>query len=159
MSFPAPPHTFVHTHQKFPFDSKLKGKGARWQSGDLGSSPTSTLNGNFLLCSPICKKWKRFSVQFSSITQSYLTLCDPMNCSTSGLPVHHQLLESTQTHVHWVGVAIQPSHPLAPFSSCLQSFPASGSFPMTQFFASGGQSIEVWLQHQSLQWIFRTDFL
>ena len=53
------------------------------------------------------------SVQFSSVTQSCPTLCDPMNHSTSGLPVHHQLLESTQTHVHWVGDASQPSHPLS----------------------------------------------
>ena len=50
---------------------------------------------------------------FSSVPQSRLTLCDPMNCSVPGLPVHHQLPESTQTHVHWVGDAIQPSHPLA----------------------------------------------
>ena len=49
---------------------------------------------------------------YSSVTQSCPTLCDPMNCSTPGLPVHHQLLESTQTHVHWVRDAIQPSHPL-----------------------------------------------
>ena len=52
------------------------------------------------------------SVQFSSAAQLCLTLCDPMDCSTPGLPVHHQLLEYTQTHVHWVGDAIQPSHPL-----------------------------------------------
>ena len=51
-------------------------------------------------------------LQFSSVAQSYLTLCDPMNCSTPGLPVHHQLLGFTQTHVHRVGDAIQPSHPL-----------------------------------------------
>ena len=50
--------------------------------------------------------------QFSSVTQSCLTLCNPMDCSTPGLPVHHQLPELTQTHVHWVGDAIQPSHPL-----------------------------------------------
>ena len=50
--------------------------------------------------------------QFSS-AQSYLTLCDPMNCSMPGLPVHHQLPEFTQTNVHWVGDAIQPSHPLS----------------------------------------------
>ena len=55
---------------------------------------------------------KKASVQFSSVTQSCPTLCNPMNRSTPGLPVHHQLLESTQTHVHWVGDAIQPSHPL-----------------------------------------------
>ena len=51
-----------------------------------------------------------FFIQFSSVTQ---TLCNPMNDSTPGLPVHHQLPESTQTHVHWVGDAIQPSHPLS----------------------------------------------
>ena len=54
------------------------------------------------------------SVQFISVTQSCPTLCDPMNCSTPGLPVHHQLQEFTQTHVHQVGDAIQPSHPLSP---------------------------------------------
>ena len=51
--------------------------------------------------------------QFSSVAQLCPTLCDPMNCSTPGLPVHHQLPESTQIHVHWVGDAIQPSHPLS----------------------------------------------
>ena len=64
----------------------------------------------------ISSKWCfsiRGSVQFSSVTQSCLTLCDPMNCSTPGLPVHHQLQEFTQTHVHRVGDAIQPSHPLS----------------------------------------------
>ena len=70
-------------------------------------------------------------VQFSSVTQSYPTLCDPMNCSTPGLPVHHHLLEFTQTHVHRVSDAIQPSHPVIPFSSCPQSLPASESFPMS----------------------------
>ena len=52
-------------------------------------------------------------LQFSSVVQSCPTLCDPMDCSTPGLPVHHQVLEFTQTHVHWVGDAIQPSHPLS----------------------------------------------
>ena len=62
---------------------------------------------------PNCR-YKRFnSVQFSSVTQSCLTLCDPMNCSMPGLPVHHQLPEFTQTHVHRGGDAIQPSHPLS----------------------------------------------
>ena len=54
----------------------------------------------------------RYSVQFSSVTQSCPTLCDPMNCRTPGLPVHHQLPEFTQTHVHRVRDAIQPPHPL-----------------------------------------------
>ena len=69
------------------------------------------------------------------------TLCDPMNCSMPGFSVHHYLPEFAQTHVHWVSDAIQPSHPLTPFSSCPQSFPASESFPMSRLFASGGQSI------------------
>ena len=54
---------------------------------------------------------------FSSVSQSYPTFCDPMNHSTPGLPVHHQLPKSTQTHVHWVSDAIQPSHPLLPLLS------------------------------------------
>ena len=81
------------------------------------------------------------SVQFISVAQSCPTLCDPMNSSTPGLSIHRQLLEFAQTHVHQVDDAIQPSYPVFPFSSCLQSFPASGSFPMSQFFISGGQSI------------------
>ena len=75
---------------------------------------------------------------YISSVQSHPTLCDPMKRSTSGLPVHHQLSESTQTHVHWVGDA--SNHP-GPFSSCPQYFPASGYFPMNQLFTSGGQSI------------------
>ena len=78
-----------------------------------------------------------------SVTQS-CALCDTMDCSTPGLPVHHQLLELTQTHVHWVSDAIQTtSSSVVPFSSCLQSFPASRSFPLSQFFPSSGQSIRV----------------
>ena len=79
-----------------------------------------------------------FSVQLLSPT-----LCDPMNCSMPGLPVHHQLPEFTQTHVHRVSDAIQPSHPVVRFSSCPQSLPASQSFPMSQLFAWGGPSTGV----------------
>ena len=85
----------------------------------------------------------KVSVQFSSVAQSCPTLCDPMNCSTSGLPVHHQLLEITQTHVYWVGDAMQPSHPL---SSAFPPDPNPSqhqSFPMSQLFAWGGQSTGV----------------
>ena len=82
-------------------------------------------------------------VPFSSVAQSCLTVCDPTNHSTPGLPGHHQLPEFTQTHMHRVGDAIQPSHPVVPFSSCPQSLPASDSFPMTSLFAWGGQSIGV----------------
>ena len=83
-------------------------------------------------------------VQFSSVSQLCLTLCDPMNRSTPGLPVHHQLPEFTQSHIHWVGDAIRPSHPLSsPSPPAPQSLPASGSFPMSQLFTGGGQSIGV----------------
>ena len=83
------------------------------------------------------------SVQFSSVTQSCPILCDPMNGSTPGLPVYHQLPDFTQTHVHR---AVMPSNYLSsvgPFSSCPQSFPASGSFQMSQLFARGSQSTGV----------------
>ena len=83
------------------------------------------------------------SLQFSSVAQSCLILCDPMECSTPGFPVHHQHLELAQTHVRRVDNVIWPSHPVVPFSSCLQSFPALGSFPMSQFFTSDGQNIGV----------------
>ena len=78
---------------------------------------------------------------FSSVAQSCPALCNPMDCSTPSFPIHHQLPELAQIHVHRVSDAIQPSHPLSPFSSCLQSFPATGSFPMSWLFPSGGQSI------------------
>ena len=78
---------------------------------------------------------------FSSVAQSCPTLCDPMNRRTPGLPVHHQLLEFTQTHVHRVCDAI--SSTVVPFSSCPQSLPASGSFPMSQLFAWDCQSTGV----------------
>jgi len=81
------------------------------------------------------------SVLCNSVAQSCPTLCDPMDCSTPGLPVYQQLPEFTQTHIHWASDTIQQSHPL--LSSHLQSFPASGSFPVTKLFTSGGQSIGV----------------
>ena len=76
-----------------------------------------------------------------SYTKSCLTLCDLTDCSTPGFPVLHHIQEFAQTHVHWVGDAIQPSHSVTPFSSCLQSFPALGSFLMSHLFASGGHCI------------------
>ena len=83
--------------------------------------------------------WKE---AWCSVAKSCPTLCDPMDCSTPGFPVLHYLPELAQPHVHWVGDAIQPSHSLSsPQLSCPQSFPASGSFPMSRLFASGGQSI------------------
>ena len=98
------------------------------------------------------------SVQFSSVSQSCPTLHDPMDCSTPGLPVHHQLPKLTQTHVHWVGDAIQPSYPQSsPSPRAFSLSPASGSFQMSQLFTSGSQSIGVSVQHQSFQWTLRID--
>ena len=80
----------------------------------------------------------------SSVAQLCPTLCDPMNHSMPGLPVQNQLLEFTQTCIHRVSDAIQPSHPLSsPSPPALKSFPASRSFQMSQLFASGSQSIGV----------------
>ena len=82
--------------------------------------------------------------QFSSVNQSCPILCNPMDWSTPVFPFHHQFPEPTQTHVHRVGGAIQPSHPLS--SPSLPAFnfgTASGSFSMSQFFTSGGQSADV----------------
>ena len=101
-----------------------------------------------------------FSVQFSSVTQSCLTLCDPINCSTPGFPVHHQLPEFTQTHVHRVSDAIQPSHPLsspsppAPNPSQQQSL-----FQWVNSSHEVAKVLEFQLQHQSFQWTPRTDLL
>ena len=77
-----------------------------------------------------------------SVTQSCPTFYNPMDCSTPGLPVHHQLPESTQTHVHWVGDAIQPSHPLSSPSPTF-NLSQNQSLQMSWFFTSGGQSIGV----------------
>ena len=84
------------------------------------------------------------SVQFSSVAQLCLTLCDPVDCSSPGLPVQHQLPEFTQTHVHWVSDAIQPSHPLSsPSPPAFNLSQHQGFFQMSQFFASSGQSVGV----------------
>ena len=101
---------------------------------------------------------KKISV--SSVTQSYPTLCDPVNRSMPGLPVHHQLLEFIQTHVHWVGDAIQPSHslsypsPLAPNPSQHQSL-----FQWVNSLHEVAKLLEFQPQHQSFQWTLRTDLL
>ena len=91
-----------------------------------------------------CLKNILSSVQFSSVAQSCPVLCDPMDCSTPGLPIHHQLpvmggWVNTCPLSQWCHPTISSS--VVPFSSHLQSFPVSGSFQTNQFFASGGQSI------------------
>ena len=95
--------------------------------------------------------------QFSSVTQSCPTLCDPMNCSVPGLPVHHQLPESTQTHVRWVSDAIQPSHPLSsPSPPALNLSQHQGLFQWVNSWHQVAKVLEFQLQHQSFQWTPRT---
>jgi len=97
-------------------------------------------------------------LQFSSVPQSCPTLCDPMNCSMPGLPVHHQLREPTQTHVHHVRDAIQSSHPL--LSPSPPAFNLSQHQGLFQWVSSSHQVakvLEFQLQYQSFQWIFRLD--
>ena len=121
-----------------------------------------------LTVKPVNKTAKRYYIQqplvtqakFSSVAQSCPTLCNPMNCSTPGLPVHHQLLEFTQTHVHRVSDAIQPSHPLsspsppAPNPSQHQSL-----FKLVNSSHEVAKVLEFQLQHQSFQRNPRADLL
>ena len=100
------------------------------------------------------------SVQFSSVTQSCPTLCDPMDRSMPGLPVYHQLLEFTQTHVHWVSDAIQLSHPLSsPSSPALSLSQHQGLFKWISSSHQVAKILEFQLQHQSFQWTLRNDLL
>ena len=104
--------------------------------------------------------WKDISVQFSSVTQSWPTLWDPMNRSTPGYPVHNQLLEFTQTHVHWVGNAIQLSHPLSsPSLPAPNPSQHQGLFKWVSSSHQVAKVLELQLQHQSFQWTPRTDLL
>ena len=105
------------------------------------------------------------SPQFSSVAQSCPTHFDPMDCSTPGLPVHHQLLEFTQTHVHWVGDVIQPSHPLSsPSPPALNLSQHQGLFQWVSSSHQVAKVLEFQLQHQSFPWtqrliFFRMDWL
>ena len=100
------------------------------------------------------------SVQLSSVPQACPTLCDPMGCSTPGLPVHHQLPELTQTHIYWISDAMQPSHPQSPPSPF--TYNLSQQQGLFQWVSSSHQVtkvLEFQLQHQSFQWTPRTDLL
>ena len=99
-------------------------------------------------------------IQFSSVAQSCPSLWNPMNHSTPGLPVHHQLPESTQTHVHRVGDAVQPSHPLSfPSPPALNLSKPQGLFKWVSSSHQVAKVLELQLQHQTFQWTSRTDLL
>ena len=111
-------------------------------------------------CLLLGKKAMTNLVQFSSVAQSCPILCNPINRSTPGLPVHHQLPESTQTHVHWVSDAIQPSHPLSsPSLPALNLFQHQGLLKWVSSLHQVAKVLEFQLQHQSLQRTPRTDLL
>ena len=104
--------------------------------------------------------WIDLQQSVSSVAQLCPTLWDPMNCSTPGLPVHHQLPEPTQTHVHWVSDAIQPSHSLlSPSPPALNLSQRQGLFKWVSSSHQVAKVLESQLQHQSFQWTLRTDFL
>ena len=92
------------------------------------------------------------SVQFNSVTQSCLTLSDPMDCRTPGLPVHHQLQEFTLTHVHWVSDAIKPSHPPSSPSPAFKLSQHQGVFKWVSSSHQVAKILAFKLQHQSFQW-------
>ena len=99
-------------------------------------------------------------IQFSSVAQLCLTYCDAMNHRTPGLPVHHQLPKSSQTHVHWVGEAIQPSLPLSsPSPPALNLSQHQGLFKLVSSLYQVAKVLEFQLQQQSFQWTPRTDML
>ena len=110
--------------------------------------------------SPDLRKDLESQIQFSSVAQSCLTLCNPMDCSMPGFPVHHQLLELTQTHVLRVSDAIQPYHPLScPSPPAFSLSQHQGLFKWVSSSHQVAKVLEFQLQHQSFQWIFRTDLL
>ena len=104
--------------------------------------------------------WHELFVQFSSVTQSWLILCDSMDCRATCFPVHHQHPDFTQTHVHWVGDAIQPPHPLScPSPPALNLSQHQGLFIWVSSSHQVAKVLEFQLQHQSFQCTFRADFL
>ena len=145
--------------------NKTSGNSLSWHNSYLFSSPICRLCS---LGQPSClgQPWlvgsgcTHCSVQFNSVAQSCLPLCDPMDGSTPGLPVHHQLPKFTQTQVHWVSDAIQPSHPL--LSSSPPAFNLSqnkGLFKWVSPLHQVAKVLEFQLQHQSFQWTPRTDLI
>ena len=124
----------------------------QWINSSSAASSTTESNLSYF------NKWSWPAIQFTSVTQSCLTFIDPMDCSMPGFPVHHQLTEFTQTHVRWVSDAIQPSNPL--LSPSPPAFNLSQHQGLFKWLSSSHQVAKVLaLQHQSFQWIFRTDFL
>ena len=112
-------------------------------------------NGRTLSAGGVCAPVSRCC----SVSQSCPTLSDPMDCSMPGFPAHHHLPEFSQIHVHWVSGAIQPSHSLLPPSPALNLSQDQGLFQWVGSLHQVAKELELQLQNQFFQWIFRTDFL
>ena len=114
----------------------------------------------FTILSGIANLLPNFDTRFSSVAQSCPTLGDPMDCSMPSFPVHHQLPELAQTHIHWVNDAIKLYHPLsAPSPPAFNLSQHQGLFKWVSSSHQVAKVLEFQLQHQSFPWIFRTDFL
>ena len=140
-----------------PSSAATKTKSRDFPGGPVVKTPAANARG---MGSSLVRVLRSHMLEFSSVPQSYLSLCDPRDCSMPGLPVHQQLLEVTQTHVHQVSDAIQPSHPLSSLSP--PTFNLSqhqGLFKWVSPSHQVAKVLEFQLQHQSLQWTFKTDFL
>ena len=142
-----------------PPDSSVYGNSSGLNTGGgchaplQGIFPTQGLISS-LLTSPA------LAAQFSSVAQLCPTLCDPMDCSMPGFVVYHQIQELAQTHVHWVGDAIQPFHPLSsPSPPAFNLSQHQGLFQWVSSLHQVAKVLELQFQHQSFQWIFRTDLL
>ena len=139
-SFPLKTYRSLRTSEVREMGDSLKGRFLQWAELLLGICECLVHATSLTVLASLC--WLCFrdgSVQFSPVSQSCLTLCDPMDCSMpASLSITNSFLELAQTHIHWT-----ISSSVIPFSSCLQPFPASGSFPVSQFFTSGGQNTEV----------------
>ena len=141
-------HTHIHTHTYITFRLRITNIKALYFSL------------SFLYVRDAYQNPFNFTFQFSSVTLSCPTLCDPMNCSTPGLPVHHHLLESTQTHVNWVADAVQQSHPLSsPSPPAPSPSQHQGVFKWVSSSHQVAKVLELQLQHQSFQWTPRTYLL
>ena len=114
---------------------------------------------NTYITKKLNRKYPENRFQCSSVTQSCLTLCNPMDCSMPGFLVHHQLLELAKTHVHWIAEAIQPTHRLlSPSPPAFNLSQHQGLFKWVSSLHQVAKVLELQLQHQHFQWIFRTDF-
>ena len=115
----------------------------KWRCPELGTAAKVTWRQSQQTAPKTPITWQYWPRSVSSVAQSCPTLCNPMNCSMPSLPFHRQLLELALTHVHWIGDATQPSHPLSSPSPPAPNPSQHQSFPMSQFFTSGDQRIGV----------------